>query len=266
MNEYESKRETRRERYLELADKADSEANRRAEQGSAMLDVIPFGQPILVGHHSEGRDRRYRARMGKQFDKSREASKKAAYYRGKAASMDYAGVSSDDPDAAAKLREKLAELEAKQKRMKDANRIIRAALRKHEPEERTVAALVAIGFPEAVATARLSPDPLGDVGFPTYALSNNTANIRRYRQRLAQLVKANDRQSVTEVGGDFTFRLDADENRVLFEFDGRPDADTRTLLKREGFRWSPSRTAWVRQWTANGEHAGRRVQAALAAR
>lgn len=40
------------------------------DQAHRMADAIPFGQPILVGHHSEGRDRNYRARMSAAMDKA----------------------------------------------------------------------------------------------------------------------------------------------------------------------------------------------------
>lgn len=46
--------------------------------------VIPFGQPILVGHHSEGRDRRYRAGIERTYSKSFETLDKANYYNQKA--------------------------------------------------------------------------------------------------------------------------------------------------------------------------------------
>lgn len=50
-----------------------------------MGDAIPFGQPLLVDHHSYKRDRNYRARMVAKYDKAftlmgdaREAARRAA--------------------------------------------------------------------------------------------------------------------------------------------------------------------------------------------
>lgn len=45
---------------------------------------------------------------------------------------------------------------------------------------------------------------------------------------------------------------DAEDCRVRLYFNGKPSADVRTELKRNGFRWSPSNEAWQRQNTNNG--------------
>lgn len=59
------------------------------DRAHEMGSIIPFGQPVLVGHHSEGRDRRYRARIGAKMDKaveldqeSRDAERRAAAAEG----------------------------------------------------------------------------------------------------------------------------------------------------------------------------------------
>lgn len=53
MNNYEAKQKARRERYEKKAEQLRAEAERLHEYAHQMADVIPFGQPILVGHHSE---------------------------------------------------------------------------------------------------------------------------------------------------------------------------------------------------------------------
>ena len=50
------------------------------------------------------------------------------------------------------------------------------------------------------------------------------------------------------------------ENRLQIIFDGKPDADIRTELKSEGFRWAPSQGAWQRQLTDNAMRAARRLK------
>jgi hypothetical protein len=45
-----------------------------------ILDIIPPGQPILVGHHSEGRHRRDLARVDRYFQKAGEEDEAAAYH------------------------------------------------------------------------------------------------------------------------------------------------------------------------------------------
>ena len=47
-----------------------------------------MGQPILVGHHSEKGDRRYREKIHNTFGKSFEKKDKAKYYADKAESIE----------------------------------------------------------------------------------------------------------------------------------------------------------------------------------
>jgi hypothetical protein len=49
-----------------LQDKADrraAQARAKLDRADQMAEHIPLGQPILIGHHSENRDRRYRERI-----------------------------------------------------------------------------------------------------------------------------------------------------------------------------------------------------------
>jgi hypothetical protein len=57
MNAYEEKQQARVERYEALAEKHRAAADAACNRAHEMASIIPFGQPILVGHHSEGRDR-----------------------------------------------------------------------------------------------------------------------------------------------------------------------------------------------------------------
>lgn len=80
--------EYRAERFGTKAEKAEQTAEDLATRARDMASIIPLGQPILVGHYSEGRDRRYRAKIDNTFRKAFETSGKADYYaqRAKAAS------------------------------------------------------------------------------------------------------------------------------------------------------------------------------------
>ena len=53
--------------------------------------------------------------------------------------------------------------------------------------------------------------------------------------------------------------MNCEENRVQIIFDGKPDADTRTALKQNGFRWAPSQGAWQRMLNQNGIYAAKQV-------
>lgn len=54
-----------------------------------MASVIPFGQPILIGHPSEQRDRNYRDKIHNTFGKAFAMQDKAAYYEDKAENAQY---------------------------------------------------------------------------------------------------------------------------------------------------------------------------------
>ena len=260
MNSYEEKQEARKQRFLELADKARQESENRCNQAGAMAAMIPLGQPILIGHHSEKRDRNYRAKIDRTYRKSFEAMEKAKHYEEKAASVGMGGISGDDPEAVNKLRAQLESLEQSQQSMKAAN----AAIRRGKTEEGKIAALMALGFNEDNARKLLQPDFCGRIGFADYQLSNNSANIRRIRERIAALEKATTRQDKEEVYKSYTYREDTEENRIMFFFDGKPAGTVRDMLKKHGFKWSPTRSAWVRQWTNNGIYAARDVKEELA--
>ena len=130
-SDFHERRARLHDRYRELAVKNTTEAARRNKAAKEISDGIPFGQPILVGHHSEGRHRRDLARINSNYDKGAEAAAKAGHYAGKAHNIEAGtAIFSDDPDAAELLREKIAKLEAQQVYMKASNRAVRAAYKK----------------------------------------------------------------------------------------------------------------------------------------
>lgn len=270
MNDYEARQEARRQRYEELAAKNEQEASRRFGTAREIGSHIPMGQPILVGHHSERRHRADIDRIDNNMRAGVEADKKAGYYAGKAASVGSGGISSDDPDAIDKLREKLAGMEAEQEQMKAANKIVNA---KKPTDEQKIASLGELGIPAPIAKNFLAGDFMGRTGYPAYALQNNNANIRRVKERIAELEKRAAFQAKREeetgtankdiVLGDVIFRENADINRVQIIFPGKPPLTTRDMLSAHGFRWSPTEKAWQRQLNGNGLYAARQVLAWL---
>ncbi|MDT4806555.1 hypothetical protein FQZ97_393900 [compost metagenome] len=261
LNWYERKQAARRERFEDRSASLTEEGSRTYDKARQMASVIPFGQPILIGHHSEQRDRNYRNRIHATYGKAFQLQDKAKHYESKAAAVGTGGISSDDPDAIAKLQEQVQRLEQDQALMKAANQ----AIRRHKTPAAQVAALMALGFTEKPATEAITPDFCNRVGFPSYALSNNNANIRRIKQRIQELESRRARQDVEIEGAGFTYKEDTEENRVMFIFPGKPDEQTRTLLKSQAFKWSPSRDAWVRQLNNAGRWAAKQVRETLAA-
>lgn len=105
-NPYQERLEAKKERFEELAEKNRAESQSRYNTSREMASYIPFGQPILVGHHSERRDRATRERISNNFEKSIELSHKADYYEKKAQNFGSFSISADDRNAILKLKEK----------------------------------------------------------------------------------------------------------------------------------------------------------------
>lgn len=243
MNDYEAKQEAKRERLEARAARLRAEADRRYKAAGAIGEHIPFGQPILVGHHSEKRHRRDIDRIDRAMRASFEASKAAKELDARAAAVGTGGISSDDPEAVRKLKEQLAKCEQDQAQMKAVN----AAVRKKD-----TATLIA-KYGEGITQKLMTPDFMGRVGYPSYALSNNNANIRRIKQRIADLEKAATRETrVRSEGEGFRVVENAEANRIQILFDGKPPEDVRAMLKGYGFRWAPSEGAWQRHLNGSG--------------
>ena len=163
------------------------------------------------------------------------------------------GIRQDDPQAIPKLQKKLAGLEKAQETMKAVN----AYYRKHGTLD---------GCPH------LSPENLENLKadmasgwhyekkpFQSWELSNNNAEIRRVRQRIESLTRANE---VAYVGWEFDgghVEANRDQGRLQVFFDGKPEADARQQLKEHGFRWAPSVGAWQRLLNDNAYHASDRI-------
>ncbi|MDD5240045.1 MAG: DUF3560 domain-containing protein [Candidatus Nanoarchaeia archaeon] len=72
------------EHAAEMAAKHEQESDRRYEERRKIMDNIPFGQPILVGHHSEKHHRSDLHKAEKHFEKSVEEHQIAKEYADKA--------------------------------------------------------------------------------------------------------------------------------------------------------------------------------------
>lgn len=242
MNSYEEKLERKRERYSNLADKNRSERDSLHHTNQGILDAMN-GQPILIGHHSEKRHRRELQKVDNRMRKAIQCDDKSKYYERRANNVGSGGISSDDPEALVKLKGKLADLERSQEFMKKVNAQFRkGGIDAVECSEYVKSAMVA----SMAADWRESPKP-----FESYRLTNNNATIRATRKRIEQMEAIQQMESEDISSENFTFSHDKEDNRFLFEFPGKPDEETRNVIKSFGFKWSRYRTAWVRKVTAN---------------
>lgn len=103
-----------------------------------------------------------------------------------------------------------------------------------------------------------------DKPFASYQLTNNGAEIRRLKERLAKLKEIKEagtqEHSEEEVGIEgLTVVENTEAMRIQLIFDDKPDEETRALLKSYGFRWSPRFTAWQRNLNDNGKWAAKKV-------
>ena len=251
MNDYEQKKQDRIDRYRELADKARSESSAYYQQADKMASAIPFGQPI----HGPA-DRRYREKIGQKMDKSIAAAGKAAYYEAKAeAAEKNTAISSDDPEAIAKLTEKLEDLQTAQTFMKNVNAYFRkyGTCRGCDGVSDKLADELDEGVKNGYSWEK--------VPFAPYALSNNNQEIHRVQNRLKQLTEARE---LGYTGWEFDggrVEANSDKNRLQIFFDAIPPEEVRKELKGWGFRWARSEGAWQRQLTDNAIYAASRIGA-----
>lgn len=126
-------------------------------------------------------------------------------------------IKSDDANALDKLREKLTKAQEEHQAYKDYN----AKARKEGKET-------------------LAP----------YVLQNSNSRIKSIKDRITRLERMATQAAATTIeertteinGVEVIDNIEA--NRVQIIFPSKPDADTRTQLKKNGFKWAPSQNAW----------------------
>jgi len=226
--EYEAKRNARYQRFLAAADKRAQESNSLLASANAQLSMIPLGQPILVGHHSEGRHRKAIARIDNKYRRGFELHKQAERLRVSAQAAQNGGVIySEDPDAVEKLKAEIADAELRLARMKATNTFLKTKNK------------------EVLEGVGLIPESIGGA-FQPFTISNLSANIRRMKLRIEQV---KTRQSIPaqreEING-VVIEQNPNAMRTQIGFDGKPSAETIEALKRNGFKWSPYGKVWQR--------------------
>jgi hypothetical protein len=218
---YEEKKSQRIDRLRGAAEKARTEAQRVHDRAMEQAQIIPMGQPILVGHHSERRDRKTRARIGGMFDRAYALDKRASEFaRSALAAEKNQAISSDDPSACERLQERIDALTTRRAEMVCKNRAARKA-----------------GTP---------------VPHEAWELSNIGANIRRLTARFQELTAratliADAPPEVEQQIGEVRVVHNLADNRLQLFFPQKPDMQTREALRKNGFVWAPSVGAWQRK-------------------
>jgi len=237
MNRYEEKQERRRQRLEARAARKQAESDQAYKRGNDLVSGIPFGQPILVGHHSEKRHRRTLEKSRNLAFKSLDLQKEAEKIQHRAEAVGTGGVSSDDPEAVQKLTARLKELEDCHQTMKAAN----AFYKKN-------GTLVGFDGPPGLkeATERNFKFSNSKLPFPSYSLTNSSANIRRIKERIEQLKKP--APAFTSIDTPvYSVEMDEAENRFILKLKERVSKEKFREIRQAGWLWSPSRSAFVRK-------------------
>ena len=259
MNHYEQKQEERRQRLQARAERLREQAAASIKRGDDMFAAIPFGQPILVGHYSERGDRNYRSRAGNAISRGIQPEKEAKEAEARAASVGSGGISSDDPEAIQKLQQQLDAARQQQTLFKQINVLVRKndfeglkrlAEERHHTKE--------------WAERLMLPDSMGRRGIPSFMLTNNNANIRRIEKRINELEARDNALAFDPVTGN-GWRCEQlrEDNRMAFYIHAIPAPEMRQLMKRNAFKWLPSRGAWVRMDNGFARHAARTIISTL---
>lgn len=244
--DHDERRERRADRLHERAAKARAESEAAYGRSSQIADRIPMGQPVLVGHHSEKRHRRDLDKIDSAMRRSVEKQREAERLQSAAASAESnTSISSDDPEALVRLREKLEGMEAEREEIKRQNRLARK------------------GDPEVVAmlTERYKHVPWQDPrkGYPSYVLKNLGGNIRRVKERIASMERQAKREPrETEIGG-IEVRENPETNRVELDLGRRATKEEYRTIKSMGFKWSRYNEVWQRLANDSAWHCGVRL-------
>ena len=163
-----------------------------------------------------------------------------------------------DADAIEQLKAKLEEAETLQAEMKAAN----AYYRKHK----TLKGYKNFTDEKAAKLDKVIEESWYNAPYMPYQLTNNNAKIKNTKARIAELERLKSAAETQETSGEgkYTTELfkvveNAEIMRLQLFFDGKPDEETRAVLKKNGFRWSPSNSAWQRQLTENAKYAVERI-------
>jgi hypothetical protein len=239
----------------------DKKSTRHFDAARSAVAGIPFGQPILVGHHSEKRHRAAVDRSDRNMRNACESSDMAKHHRSKAAGIEHQldnSIFSDDPDAIEALEARIAELSERREKMKASNKAFKKG-------DGPWAELLGISE-EAAAAARvriMDSYSWTQRPHPAYELTNLGGNIRRLKKRVDQVKTQQARSAEAEEAGGIAIEIIASHSTTTGDyarvtFAEKPDRSILNELKAAGFSWSsgswlgyePDIPASVRELTA----------------
>ena len=162
------------------------------------------------------------------------------------------GISSDNPNAIQKLKEKLFDLEQNQEHMKQVN----AYYKKHK----TIEGCTLLSEDEKkLLTSNIEKDwNVEKKPYNSFVLTNNNASIKHTKKRIEELEKRDSLKGWKFESGEVVANKEV--NRLQIVFDEKPEEELRAKLKLNGFKWSHSQNAWQRLLNQNAVRAVKRIE------
>lgn len=206
---------------------------------------IPFGQPILVGHHSESAHRRTIDRAHKAMDRCVENNRLAKHHERKADGIRKQlknTIFSDDENAVEALEAKIEKLEKEREFNSSINKVVRKKPR-NEPTPEKLAELAALGVKESTAKLLFEPDYSGRCGIPAYVNQNLGGRIKAARDRLVTIKQRQENQAAANENESGILVKYNNHGWCFVTFAEKPEREILTALKGAGYRWSSG--SWV---------------------
>lgn len=224
---------TRRKRMEQRADNREAwavsatrKAEERSEASARYVEGIPFGQPILVGHHSEKRHRRALENSWNAMGRAVELSDKAKRHEQVADTLRdrlETTIFSDDENAIAELEARITEREAE----RDGIKAFNASCRKGAPD-----VMLLSDHWRTRYEALYKRGPL-----PAYALSNLSGRIKTDRDRIKSIRYQSVRSAKAEAAGGMFISRSTDNEYCNVTFAEKPDRSVIEALKAARFYW-----------------------------
>lgn len=136
----------------------------------------------------------------------------------------------------------------RQQIMKDTNKVLHS---KKLSEVEKYDELVAIGWKESQIPELFVPDCYGYIGFESFTLKNNLAEIKRLEAQITAKTQNLEKEDTSTEYDWGTVSMCYSEERIRIVFEGVPNEDVRETLKKNGYKWSRYHGAWQRMITRN---------------
>ena len=226
--------ERKMQRRREWADKAEARSTAAYNTAHKIGDMIPPGQPILIGHHSEKRHRRDLDRIDSNMRKSIGNTDLAQSHDSKADSIQDAldrSIYSDDNNAIEALEARIKEREEERARMTLANRLYRKG---------DAAGLAALGLDYEKLKAEVTARPYSwenKAPFVPYQLSNLGGRITADRKRLEYLKRDKQHRDAAQASPTGVVLQEHSGGYCSVTFAEKPSREILNALRGAAFHW-----------------------------